>query len=205
MKYQKSHVATALAVASVLTAAGSAFAQSELTISSFPAGFTLDAYYANWSTATIGNSSPGFAITSSGYGSGAKNLASALDGSAYSMIQMTVDVAGPVGPPISSAIADLTDADGTQVQFAMQYGLLAGNGQTFSEALSAGHIANAGGIPGLDLSHITAFNIEDDPGGFSGPYTITYRDLGLVNAPEPGSLAAIGAGIAGLLIARRRK
>src|SRR6266446_9905011 len=122
-------------------------ARGQGILSTFPAGFTLNAYYANWGNTnitTINNSSPGFAITSSGYGSGYYALPSAFNGSAYNAIQMTVDVAGPAGPPISSAIADLTDADGTTVQFAMQYGLQAGTGQTYTELLSAGTTASPG-------------------------------------------------------------
>lgn len=204
MKQQTKWLAAVLGVVGSLAAGASAQAQG-LTLSSFPAGFTLNAYYANWSTATINNSSQGFAITSSGYGSGYHAFASPVNGSGYNAIQMTVDVSGPTGVPISSAIADLTDADGTTIQYAMQYGLLSGAGQTYTMLLSAGHTSSAGTTPGLDLVHLTSFNIEDDPGGYSGPYTITYRNLGLATVPEPSAMALLGLAGAGLLIVRRRK
>lgn len=194
---------TAALAAGALAMSSSAPAQS-LTLSDFPAGFTLNAYYANWSTATVNNSSPGFEITSSGYGSGYYALPSVVDGSGYDTIQMTIDVAGVAAFPISSAIADLTDADGTQVQFPMQYGVQAGADQTYSMLLSAGHTANAGSTPGLDLQHLTDFNIEDDPGGYSGQYSITYRNLSLVVSPEPGSLALFSLGGAAILFWRRK-
>lgn len=195
-------LATAVVAAGAFGMSSSAPAQS-LSLSDFPAGFTLNAYYASWSTATINNSAPGFQITSSGYGSGYYALPSVVDGSAYNAIQMTVDVAGISGFPISSAIADLTDADGTQVQYAMQYGLQAGTDQTFTMLLSAGNTMSAGSTPGLDLHHLTDFNIEDDPGGYSGQYTITYRNLSLVATPEPASLALLGLGSAALLFRRK--
>jgi len=203
MKQYLKWFVTAIGVASGLVFGNSVRGQG--TLSTFPAGFALNAYYASWATATINNSAPGFAITSSGYGSGYYALPSVFDGSAYNAIQMTVDVAGPAGPPISSAIADLTDADGTTVQFAMQYGLQAGTGQTYSKLLSAGTTMSPGTTPGLDLAHLTDFNLENDPGGYSGTYTITYRQLSLVSIPEPGSLALFGLGGAGLLVAYRRR
>ena len=198
MKRTTKWLTAVVAAASGLAMANSA--KADVILSDFPAGFTLDAYYANWATATIDNSTPGFSVTSAGYGSGYKAIN--IDGSGNTIIQMTFDLEGPAGLPISSAIADLTDADGTQVQYAMQYGVQAGNGQTYSMLLSAGNVAAPGADSILDLANLTAFNIEDDPGGYSGPYTITYTDLRLV--PEPASLTLLVLGAAGLLAARRR-
>jgi hypothetical protein len=201
MKQFSKLFATAIGVAGAL--ATGTTARGDLILSSFPAGFTLNAYYANWSTATHSDTGTGFMVTSHGYGSGYSALPSTMDGSAYNAIQMTLDVAGPgPGIPISSAIADLTDSHGDQEQFAMQYGLQAGAGQTYMMLLSAGHMASG---TSLDLTQLTDFNIEDDPGGYSGQYTVTYHDLRLVNVPEPASLALFGLAGAGLLIFRRRK
>jgi len=192
--------AAAIGVAGALAMGTSA--RGQLVLSSFPAGFTLNAYYANWSTATHSDTGAGFMITSAGYGSGYYALPSTVDGSAYNAIQMTLDVAGPAGPPISSAIADLTDSSGDMEFFPLQYGLTAGNGQTYTMLISAGTMRSGAS---LDMAHLTDFNIEDDPGGYSGQYTVTYHNLSLVNVPEPTSLALFGLAGAGLLIFRRRK
>lgn len=203
MKPQMKWATAALAMAGTLAIGSSA--QAQLVLSDFPAGFSLTAYYASWATAGINNSGPGFAISSSGYGSGYYALPSAVDGSSYSEIQMTIDVAGPgPGIPISSAIADLDDGAGSQLQYALQYGVQAGAGQTFTLSLgTVNHTSLAGGETSFNFADITGFNIEDDPGGYSGPYTITYHNLQLV--PEPGTMALFGLGGLGLLIYRRRK
>jgi hypothetical protein len=204
MKPQTKWLAAALGVAGTLAIGTSA--QAQLVLSDFPAGFTLNAYYASWGTATINNTGPGFSITSSGYGSGYYALPSAVNGTGYSDIQMTIDVAGPGGLPISSAIADLTDAAGSQLQYALQYGVQAGLGQTFTLPLSTVNATHlAGGETSFNFANITDFNIEDDPGGYSGPYTITYHNLQLINVPEPGTVALFGLGGLGLLVYRRRK
>jgi hypothetical protein len=208
MKQFSKMFATAIGVAGALAMGTSA--RGDLVLSTFPVGFTLNAYYAAWGTphTTINNSGPGFSLAydgmnpGGGYGSGYSALPSVMDGSAYNAIRMTLDVSGPAGPPISSAIADLTDSSGNREQFAMQYGLTTGSGQTYTMLLSAGHMASG---TSLDLTHLTDFNIEDDPGPYSGPYTVTYHDLRLVNVPEPASLALFGLAGAGLLIFRRRK
>jgi len=201
MKLHTKWMASAIGVAGCLVMGTSA--RGQLVLSSFPAGFTLDAYYANWATAVHSDTGTGFMVTSAGYGSGYKALPSAVDGSAYNAIQLTIDLSAPItGAPVGSAIADLADASGDFEFFPIQYGVQAGNNQTFTMAISAGTMRTGAA---LDLSHITSFNIEDDPGGYSGPYTITYHSLSLVNIPEPTSLALFGLAGAGLLIFRRRK
>ena len=54
---------------------------------------------------------------------------------------------------------------------------------------------------------IVGFNLQLDPAVYPGGfYDVTYNSLDLTApAPEPGSLALIGLGAAGLLLARRRK
>lgn len=42
-----------------------------------------------------------------------------------------------------------------------------------------------GSVPGLDLSTLDFFHIQDDPGAYSGTYTIIFDNLRLTGAPRP--------------------
>ncbi|HVU26842.1 MAG TPA: PEP-CTERM sorting domain-containing protein [Verrucomicrobiae bacterium] len=49
------------------------------------------------------------------------------------------------------------------------------------------------------------FNLNIDPAALPAPYTVTFNSLTFSAVPEPVSMALVGLGAAGLLIARRRK
>jgi len=49
------------------------------------------------------------------------------------------------------------------------------------------YISSAGSTPGLDLSNLDFFHLQDDPGGYGGTYTISFENLAVTGVPEPSS------------------
>jgi hypothetical protein len=151
------------------------------TVSAF-SYFRLDALYAGWSPAAIVSSATNYQITASGYGSGYKAISPSLNASGATGVELTVTISGPPGV-IAGPIVSLVDGDGTFVDFAW-YGQTAGT-HVLKADLSAGVVKNTGKIPGLDLSDVDFFHLQNDPGGYSGQYTITFDQLRLTGPADP--------------------
>jgi hypothetical protein len=182
MKYAKRFI-TAMAIVGGLAIVNSAVGDTT-TISAFD-NFNLNALYANWTSATIVSSPTNYQVTASGgYGSGYKDINPNIDASGATSIELTVTISGPAGV-IAGPIVSLVDGDGTFMDFAW-YGQTAGT-HVLKADLSAGTVKNAGKVPGLDLSDLDFFHLQNDPGSYSGKYTITFEKLRLIgpNAAVP--------------------
>ena len=160
-------------------------AAADTTISSFE-NFNPDGLFANWASATVVSGPASYSITSSGYGSGYKTISPNIDATGETNIELTVTLSGTPGAsgPISGPIVSLVDADGTFYNYAW-YGQTSGS-HVLSASLSSPTFTSApGSVPGLDLSKLAFFHLQDDPGAYQGQYTITFERLRLTGAPRP--------------------
>jgi hypothetical protein len=160
-------------------------ALAETTIASFD-NFNLDGLFGNWGTATIVSGETNYSITSSGYGSGFKAINPNIDATGETNIELTVTLNAPAGVigPVSGPIVSLVDADGTLHNYAW-YGQTKGTRVLTLNLNAPTFVSNAGTTPGLDLSRLAFFHLQDDPGAYSGQYTITFEHLRLTGAPRP--------------------
>ena len=214
MKQPTKRLAAALAVASGLIMSNLANAQTVTTISDFQ-NFNLTFTYANWNptgsqiisggsgfTPIISSgSTPGsFEVQAEQYGSGAFVLPTAMNvpGATDVQLTFTLNQSMAAGLAVNNFMGPTFDlTDGTHQVTYFEYAHYAGPG-TFTVDAPLGT---------LNPTDITAFNLEMDPAGYGGsaPYDITYDSLVLITpAPEPTTLALLGIGAAGLLMARRR-
>lgn len=191
----------ALVVALVTMTCGR-LASANVTITDF-SNFNLDGLFANWGTATVTSGPTSYDIISQGYGSGYKDINPNINATGTVNIQLTVTldsagVSGPVGGPIVS----LVDGDGTFVNYAW-FGQEAGTHVLTLPLASPSWESAAGSVPGLDLSTLDFFHLQNDPGGFTGNYLISFDDLTLT-VPEPASIAVAFTGLLGLGMLGRR-
>ena len=196
MKRQMKRVVMALTASAAM--ASSAFAAT--TITTFD-NFNLDGLFATWASATVVSGPTAYTITSSGYGSGFEDINPNINAAGETVIELTLSLSGGAGP-ISGPIVSLVDGDGTFWNYAW-FGLTAGNHVLTANLSTPTFISSAGSTPGLDLATLDFFHLQDDPGGYSGTYTISFENLRLI--PEPSALALAGLGAGTLVMARRRR
>jgi hypothetical protein len=159
--------------------------RADTTITAFE-DFTLDGLFSSWASATVISSPTNYSVTASGYGSGYKALSPALDATGETSIELTVTLGGSSGAssPISGPIVALVDADGTFNNYAW-YGQTKGTHVLKANLAAPSFTSAAGAVPGLDLSKLAFFHLQDDPGSYAGTYTITFELLRLTGAPHP--------------------
>jgi len=160
-------------------------ARAETIITSFD-NFKLDGVFSSWASATIVSLPTGYSVTASGFGSGYKALSPNLDATGETNIELTVTItgAGSPGSPVSGPIVSLVDADGTFYNYAW-YGQTQGSHALRMDLSKPTFVSAAGSVPGLDISKLAFFHLQDDPGAYSGQYTITFELLRLTGAPLP--------------------
>jgi hypothetical protein len=163
---------------------------ADTTISTFD-NFNLDGLFANWANTAPVSGPNDYSITASGYGSGYKDINPLLDATGETNIELTVTINAngvAANTPISGPIVSLVDADGTFVNYAW-YGQTKGT-HVLTRSLSNPNFVSAdGSTPGLDLSRLDFFHLQDDPGPYSGQYTITFEKQRLTGAPLPSITA----------------
>jgi hypothetical protein len=221
MKQHAKWFASALALAGGLALANTAQAQGTIVLSDFH-NFSLSATYANWDqtgsqiisggtgyTPTLTSGATSFEVNAQGYGSGAHDFASPINATGAYEWQLTFTINSPSGGPFWMN-PGLDIADGTHLvhltaaNTAGGY-LNYGNYTAGTYTIYGNNFNDTGGTVPLDLSTITAFNLELDPAGYGSgaPYDITYTSLVLL-VPEPSTFALVGLGAGALALARRR-
>ncbi|HTR41004.1 MAG TPA: hypothetical protein VMH87_05265, partial [Pseudomonadales bacterium] len=177
MKYRKS-AASLLAVFFMVVAGMSltfkSSAQSYITnvISTFPSGFGLSGYYASWTTATKSDTGQGFQVVSSTYGSGYYGLSTPFRAPGATLAQLTFTLVSPSG--YFGVPFTMTDGSGNQVTMAG-----GPNGNAYA-SISPGTYTWTVPVGSLNVSNVTAFNLEFDPVSYSGSYTIIYNKIALL-------------------------
>jgi len=171
--------------ASTLGLAVAYSAAADTTITTFD-NFNLDGLFATWASAAVDSGPTAYSITATNYGSGYKDINPNIDATGETNIELTVTLngTGAANDPISGPIVSLVDGDGSFYNYAW-YGQTKGT-HVLRAALNAPtFISPAGSVPGLNLSNLDFFHLQDDPGGYHGQYTITFENLRLTGAPRP--------------------
>ena len=224
MKQHQKWLATALAVASGLAIASSAQAQTVIaTLSNFQ-NFNLDATYANWNDPgwtpieggagimapiiTSGATPSSYEVQAGGYGSGAFWSFPTVDATGANAFRFTFTINNAMTGAWVNPGVDIVDGTHMVHLTASNAGggyLDYGSYSTGTYTLTGPLTDQFGGAP-LNVADVIAFNLEFDPAGNTpgNMYDITYGSLELIAVPEPTTLALLGLGVAGLVIARRR-
>jgi hypothetical protein len=156
-------------------------ARAETIITTFQ-NFNLDGLFPSWTSSSVVSLPTNFTITASGFGSGYKAITPNVDATGEKTIELTVSLSGTGTGPISGPIVSLVDADGTFYNYAW-YGQTQGTHVLSASLNTPTFTSAAGSVPGLDLSKLAFFHLQDDPGSYAGQYTITYHLLRLTGAP----------------------
>jgi hypothetical protein len=158
-------------------------ASAETVLTTFE-NFTLDGLFSSWASATVVSDPTNYSITATGYGSGYKGITPNIDATGETNIELTVTLTGTnaANTPMSGPIVSLVDADGTFYNYAW-YGQIAGTHVLKASLRQPTFTSGAGTVPGLDLSRLAFFHLQDDPGTYSGQYTIAFNLLRLTGAP----------------------
>ena len=229
MKLDLKRFVTALAMSGGIVFGSVAQAQ-QITLSDFH-NFHLSATYGNWDpdgsqiingglgyTPTLTSGATSFGVNALGYGSGAYNFASPINAVGAYQWQLTFTISHPTGAQGTFWMNPGVDiADGTHLVHLTAAntagGFLSyGNYTAGTYTIYGNNFNDTFGGPALDLSTITAFNLEMDPaaydasqGGPGTPYEISYSSFVLLTqVPEPGTMALLGLGAGWLAVARRR-
>jgi hypothetical protein len=163
---------------------GASTAGAATTIAVFDEEFYLDGLFA-WSDAIVLSEPDGYSITDTGYGSGYKDISPNIDATGETTIELIVTVSGnPDEPdgPVSGPIVKLVDDDITEWEYAW-YGLTNGTHVLTMPLDTPTYKPGAGTEPGLDLSNLSFFHLQNDPGAYTGEYTIIFRSFRLIGAP----------------------
>jgi hypothetical protein len=194
------------------------------------ANFNLGTTYANWNVSgsqiinggsgvtpviTSGSTPGSYEVAATGYGSGAtypNPVSINAPGAMFAQLTFTVNDGG-FGPNNSTQLAninpqfDIASGAGFVAFTGGGPGYYSGQTYTFTVPLNATAAAELGETsPGLvDPTSIGDFNLEGASYSGTGHYDITYDNFVLLTpTPEPTTLALVGVGAVGALIARRR-
>jgi hypothetical protein len=222
-------------LAAIITTAGGllfyANAQADITLSDFH-NFHLSATYNNWDAdgsqainggegypPTLTSGPTAFEVNALGYGSGAYNFAAPIDGTAATGWALTFTISAPTAAQGTFWMNPGLDiADGTHLVHLTANNTAGGfldygNYTAGTYTITGNNFNDTFGGPALDLSTITAFNLELDPaaydasqGGPGTPYDITYQNLVLTTpVPEPATVSLLALATGAFYASRRGK
>lgn len=161
-------------------------ASAEDVLSTFDSEKAFDGRYAAWQAAKPSLAATNWSIVATGFGGAFKNLSPQLDASSNAVIELTVTIESADTPPVkvtAGPLVVLADEDGSQSMWAW-YGLGAGRHVLTKNLASPTASKVEGATPGLDLTKLSAFHLQVDPGTSKAAYKITLEKLRLLTAKE---------------------